>query len=186
MSPHSAKPQPQAQAILRREHAFSVNNSGYLIGIDVGSTTVKAVVCTDTSRVPLYREYSRHESRQAETVLDVLQKAKGRVGMADDSVRLFMTGSGGQHLARLLGARFVQEVAAVSLAVERAYPDVRSVIELGGQDAKMILSQEGGVEGRRKKIATMNDKCAGGTGVIIEKIASRLHVSREELLTASF
>ncbi len=106
--------------------------------------------------------------------------------MADESIRLFMTGSGGQHLAELLGARFVQEVAAVSQAVETSFPNVRSVIELGGQDAKMIVFQESAIPGRRKKIASMNDKCAGGTGVVIEKIAAKLHVSSEELFTEKY
>ena len=103
--------------------------------------------------------------------------------MADGNMRLFMTGSGGHQLAELLGARFVQEVAAVSLAVETSYPDVRSVIELGGQDAKMIVFQKSDIRGRRKKIASMNDKCAGGTGVVIEKIAAKLHVPYHRLLT---
>ena len=106
--------------------------------------------------------------------------------MADGNMRLFMTGSGGHQLAELLGARFVQEVAAVSLAVETSYPDVRSVIELGGQDAKMIVFQESDIQGRRKKIASMNDKCAGGTGVVIEKIAAKLHVPYHRLLTETF
>jgi predicted CoA-substrate-specific enzyme activase len=168
------------------EHASLFGERGFLVGIDVGSTTVKAVVCKEPGGKVLFHDYRRHEGRQADTVLDVLHRAKGQLSLAEDSMRLFMTGSGGQQLAKMLGARFVQEVAAVSLAVERAYPEVRSVIELGGQDAKMILFQDGGVEGRRKKIATMNDKCAGGTGVIIEKIAAKLHVSREDLLTQTY
>jgi predicted CoA-substrate-specific enzyme activase len=153
----------------------------FLVGIDVGSTTVKAVVCAKPGDGPLFRDYRRHEGRQAEAVLDVLNRARAELSMADDAMRLFMTGSGGQQLAHMLSGRFVQEVAAVSLAVEKSYPEVRSVIELGGQDAKMILFQENGIEGARKKIATMNDKCAGGTGVVIEKIAAKLHVSREDL-----
>lgn len=158
----------------------------YMVGIDVGSTTVKAVVCTGPGAAPLFRDYRRHESRQAEVVLDMLHRAKNELGMADGNMRLFITGSGGQQLAYMLNARFVQEVAAIGVAVEKAYPEVRSVIELGGQDAKMILFQNGSVAGQRKKIATMNDKCAGGTGVIIEKIASKLHVSREDLFTQAF
>jgi len=158
----------------------------FLVGIDVGSTTVKAVVCAKPGGLPLFRDYRRHEGRQAEAVLDVLHRAKVELGMADGAMRLFMTGSGGQQLANMLSARFVQEVAAVSIAVEKTYPEVRSVIELGGQDAKLILFQESGIEGRRKKIATMNDKCAGGTGVVIEKIAAKLHVSREDLCTQTY
>ena len=158
----------------------------FLVGIDVGSTTVKTVARSASARKLLFRDYRRHETRQAFTVLHALQKAKNELGMADRGIRLFMTGSGGQHLAELLGARFVQEVAAISLAVESAHPDVRSVIELGGQDAKMIFFQESGQNGNRKKIATMNDKCAGGTGVVIEKIAAKLHVPYERLIAESF
>lgn len=158
----------------------------FLVGIDVGSTTVKTIVRTANTQEILYKDYRRHESRQAEAVLTVLLQAKRELGMSDSGTRLFMTGSGGQQLARLLGARFVQETAAVSLAVESSYPDVRSVIELGGQDAKIIIFQEGSVQGHRKKMATMNDKCAGGTGVVIEKIASKLHISTKELLTRRY
>jgi predicted CoA-substrate-specific enzyme activase len=158
----------------------------FLAGIDVGSTTVKTIVRTANTQEILYKDYRRHESRQAETVLAVLLQAKRELGMSDGGTRLFMTGSGGQQLAQLLGARFVQEAAAVSLAVETSYPEVRSVIELGGQDAKIIIFQEGSVQGRRKKIASMNDKCAGGTGVVIEKIAAKLHIPDEDLLVERY
>jgi predicted CoA-substrate-specific enzyme activase len=134
----------------------------------------------------LHHNYRRHESRQAATVLHALQQAKSDLSMADGNMRLFMTGSGGHRLAELLNARYVQEVAAVSLAVETSYPDVRSVIELGGQDAKMIVFQESDIQGQRKKIASMNDKCAGGTGVVIERIAAKLHVPYTQLLAEKF
>ena len=155
----------------------------YLLGLDVGSMTVKAVVRSSPDGDILFRDYRRHEGQQTKTVLDVLHQAKCELGMADEAIRLFVTGSGGQRLSELLGARFVQEVAAVSQAVETLYPAARSVIELGGQDAKMIVFQEGTTPGRRKKIASMNDKCAGGTGVVIEKIAAKLHISSDELFT---
>ncbi|MGO9338076.1 MAG: BadF/BadG/BcrA/BcrD ATPase family protein [Terracidiphilus sp.] len=158
----------------------------FLVGLDVGSTTVKAVVRSAPAGEILFQDYRRHEGQQSKTVHHVLQRAKRELGMADEGIRLFMTGSGGHHLAELLGARFVQEVAAVSQAVESSHPNVRSVIELGGQDAKMIVFQESAIPGRRKKIASMNDKCAGGTGVVIEKIAAKLHVSSEELFTAKY
>ena len=158
----------------------------FLVGLDVGSTTVKCVVRSAPAGETLFHDYRRHEGQQAKTVLHVLRQAKRELGMADKSIRLFMTGSGGHNLAELLGARFVQEVAAVSQVVEASFPNVSSVIELGGQDAKMIVFQESAVPGRRKKIASMNDKCAGGTGVVIEKIAAKLHVSSEELFTATY
>jgi predicted CoA-substrate-specific enzyme activase len=153
----------------------------FSIGIDVGSTTVKTVVRSLTAEETLFRNYRRHESRQAQTVLQVLKHVKAELGIADANLRLFMTGSGGQPLADLLGARFVQEVAAVGLTLEKTYPQVCSVVELGGQDAKMIFFGERDASGQRKKIATMNDKCAGGTGVVIEKIAAKLHIPLEDL-----
>lgn len=158
----------------------------FLVGLDVGSTTVKTVVRSASTGETLLHDYRRHESRQALTVLHALQRAKLQLSIADSRMRLFMTGSGGRQLADLLGARFVQEVAAVSLAVEIAHPEVNSVIELGGQDAKMIFFESGSLDGRRKKIATMNDKCAGGTGVVIEKVAAKLHVPREELMRCAY
>jgi len=160
--------------------------SEFLVGIDVGSTTVKTIIRTSRTGDIVLHDYRRHESRQAETVLRVLQWTTKELGIAENGLRLFMTGSGAQQIADLVGGRFVQEVAAVSLAVESSYPEVRAVIELGGQDAKIIVFQESNVEGRRKKIATMNDKCAGGTGVIIEKIAAKLHLSMEDLLTQEY
>jgi predicted CoA-substrate-specific enzyme activase len=156
------------------------------VGLDVGSTTVKTVVRSEPAGDILFHDYRRHEGQQAVTVLHVLRQAKRDLGIAEQQIILYMTGSGGQYRAQLLGARFVQEVTAFSHAVEILYPNVRSVIELGGQDAKMIVYQESAIPGRRRKIASMNDKCAGGTGVIIEKIAAKLHITSEELCSATY
>ena len=79
-------------------------------------------------------------------------------------------------LATLIGAKFVQEVTAVSLAVEKLHPEVHSVIELGGQDAKIIVFKDDPETGRKKKIPSMNDKCAGGTGAVIDKINAKLKI----------
>ena len=74
----------------------------------------------------------------------------------------------------------MQEVNAVALAVEKRHPQAHSVIELGGQDAKIIVFKtEAG--GRRRKIASMNDKCAGGTGAVIDKIQAKLKIPLEEM-----
>src|SRR5262249_2061135 len=73
-----------------------------------------------------------------------------------------------------IGAKFVQEVTAVSLAVEKMHPEVHSVIELGGQDAKIIVFKPDPETGRKKKIPSMNDKCAGGRGAGIDKIKAKL------------
>lgn len=153
-----------------------------LIGLDVGSTTVKAVVVDPATDEILWKDYERHNARQPEVVLDFLR----RIESADANIpmhayRVFVTGSGGAALAPHLGSRFVQEVNAVSLAVERLYPTVRSVIELGGQDTKIIVYKEDVRTGTITKIPTMNDKCAGGTGVVIDKIAARLGIPPAQL-----
>lgn len=158
----------------------------YWIGLDVGSTTVKIVVRNQANGEILSQMYRRHESRQAECVLQCLSETEQEFSLHAGNARLFVTGSGGSMIAEVLGGRFVQEVTAVSLAVEALYPEVRSVIELGGQDAKMIVFKDSDVHGRRKKIASMNDKCAGGTGAVIEKISAKLHIDSEELFRENY
>ena len=75
----------------------------------------------------------------------------------------------------------MQEVTAVSLAVEKLHPEVYSVIELGGQDAKIIVFKDDDESGRKKKIPSMNDKCAGGTGAVIDKINAKLKIPAVEM-----
>ena len=141
-----------------------------VVGVDVGSTTVKAVVIDPASRDILWSDYQRHETRQAEKALELLV-AIGREfdDIPRDHIRAFITGSGSGPLREPLGARFVQEVNAVTMAVDHLHPDVRAVIELGGQDAKIILYQENEQTGDKRAIASMNDKCASGTGATIDK-----------------
>jgi activator of 2-hydroxyglutaryl-CoA dehydratase/predicted nucleotide-binding protein (sugar kinase/HSP70/actin superfamily) len=141
-----------------------------VVGLDVGSTTAKATVVDPDTKAILWSAYERHETRQAEKTLDLLV-AIGREfeDIPREHVRLFITGSGAGPLREPLGARFVQEVNAVTMAVDHLHPDVRSVIELGGQDAKIILYQENEQTGDKRAIASMNDKCASGTGATIDK-----------------
>jgi activator of 2-hydroxyglutaryl-CoA dehydratase/predicted nucleotide-binding protein (sugar kinase/HSP70/actin superfamily) len=156
-------------------------SDGLIIGLDVGSTTVKVVVMEPGSRRPLWADYQFHETRQAAKVLQLLQAAEARFPLPPDSFRIFATGSGAATIAPLVGARFVQEVNAVALAAEAFHPDVGSVIELGGQDAKIIIWLEDERTGRKRKLATMNDKCAGGTGAVIDRIAAKLQLTRSEV-----
>jgi predicted CoA-substrate-specific enzyme activase len=153
----------------------------FLVGLDVGSTTVKAVVVDAKSDEILWQDYQRHETKQPEKVLEFLCRMQDEAGIASNNCRMFMTGSGGGALAPMLGAKFVQEVTAVSLAVEKMHPEVNSVIELGGQDAKIIVFKEDESSGRKKKIPSMNDKCAGGTGAVIDKINAKLKIPAEQL-----
>jgi activator of 2-hydroxyglutaryl-CoA dehydratase/predicted nucleotide-binding protein (sugar kinase/HSP70/actin superfamily) len=153
----------------------------YLVGLDVGSTTVKAVAVDADSDELLWSDYQRHETKQPEKTLEFLERLEGDVGIARGNCRVFITGSGGGNIAAHIGAKFVQEVTAVSLAVEKLHPQVNSVVELGGQDAKIIVFKEDADSGRKKKIPSMNDKCAGGTGAVIDKINAKLKIPVAEL-----
>ncbi len=152
------------------------------MGLDVGSTTVKAAVVDPAADRIVWQDYRRHETRQPETCVDFLERIEKAFPDAPrEAFRIFATGSGGAAVGRHLGAAFVQEAIAVSLAVEALYPDVESVIELGGQDAKIIVFRTDEASGRRKKIPSMNDKCAGGTGAVIDKINAKLKIPPERL-----
>src|SRR5215216_3464725 len=151
------------------------------IGLDVGSTTVKAVVVDPVNDEMLWKDYQRHDTKQPEKCLEFLKRIEDEFSIANENVRIFITGSGGNGMAGRLGAKFVQEVNAVSLAVEKLYPECGSVIELGGQDAKIIIFKTDPETGRKKKIPSMNDKCAGGTGAVIDKINAKLRIPSEQL-----
>ena len=152
-----------------------------MIGLDVGSTTVKAVVINPVDDKILWSDYQRHDTKQPEKVLEFLKRMEDEVGIVPTHSRIFITGSGGGGIAPLIGAKFVQEVNAVALAVEKLYPQAGSVVELGGQDAKIIIFKEDPKTGRKKKIPSMNDKYAGGTGAVIDKINAKLRIPAEQL-----
>ncbi len=162
------------------------NSIAYMVGLDIGSTTVKAVVFDLRTDQIIWRNYQRHETRQPEKLLEFLLSMESEVGIAPDNCRVFITGSGGHSMASLIGAKFVQEVNAVSLAVEKLHPEVNSVVELGGQDAKIIIFKEDTSSGRKKKIPSMNDKCAGGTGAVIDKIVAKLKIPPEQLCNQGY
>ncbi|HUO60153.1 MAG TPA: BadF/BadG/BcrA/BcrD ATPase family protein [Candidatus Acidoferrales bacterium] len=161
-------------------------SGNFVVGVDVGSTTVKVVANIANGERTVFSRYVRHEGRQAETLLALLRDLEAETGVRRENTRVFITGSGGSSLAGLIGAKFVQEVTAVSIAVERFYPKVNSVIELGGQDSKIIVFQPTNRADQRKKIATMNDRCAGGTGAVIEKIAAKLNIPLSDLPKLEF
>ena len=152
----------------------------FLLGLDAGSTTVKAVAVDSRTDEVVWRDYQRHESRPAEKLLEMLTRLEQEAGVSRGEARAFITGVSGSTYAGLIGAHYVQEVAAVALAAERHHPEVRTVIELGGQDAKIIVFEQES-EGRSRKTVSMNDKCAGGTGAVIDKIAAKLKVAPEAL-----
>lgn len=150
-------------------------------GIDVGSTTVKAVVVDAATDAVLWKDYRRHDTRQLDTLLDFLQRMESEAGISQDNCRVFMTGSGGTTLADMIGAKFVQEVLAAALMIERRCPEASAFVEIGGQDAKIVILRKEPDTGRVKKIPSMNDKCAGGTGAVIDKISKKLGIPLQDM-----
>src|SRR4029434_8073038 len=176
IAPLRTQPKQVSQAQKPHDHVTK-----FLVGLDVGSTTVKGVVCDAPTDRVLWQDYQRHETKQPEKTLEFLKRMEAEVGIDRHNTRMFVTGSGGGAIADQVGAKFVQEVTAVSLAVEKLHPEVYSVIELGGQDAKIIVFKDDDETGRKKKIPSMNDKCAGGTGAVIDKINAKLKIPTAEL-----
>ncbi|MFH1143731.1 MAG: BadF/BadG/BcrA/BcrD ATPase family protein [Candidatus Eisenbacteria bacterium] len=151
------------------------------IGCDVGSTAVKVVLLGADGRECVWRSYRRHGTRQAVAVVRLLRELDAERPGALERARLFFTGNGGRTLAQRSHAGFVQEVNAVAEATERLYPETGCIVDLGGQDAKIIHWQKDARTGRRRKFFSMNDKCAGGTGSIIDRIAAKVGLSSAAL-----
>ncbi|HVT07904.1 MAG TPA: BadF/BadG/BcrA/BcrD ATPase family protein, partial [Polyangia bacterium] len=162
-----------------------------MLGIDVGSTTVKVAVVDPETQEILWADYQRHQTKQAEWVLELLVQVGQRFpNVPTGSIRAFITGSGSGPLVAPTGAKFVQEVNAVTLAVEKLHPDVGSVVELGGQDAKIIIFKEAvDEEGKptgKTAIASMNDKCASGTGATIDKCFIKVGMPSKDAMVLRF
>src|ERR1700691_2118462 len=182
---HDKKPQLFSIAPLPPQKPHD-HHTQFMVGLDVGSTTVKATVVDAATDQVLWQDYQRHETKQPEKTLECLKRMESGVGIDRHNTRMFVTGSGGGAIADQIGAKFVQEVTAVSLAVEKMHPEVYSVIELGGQDAKIIVFKDDEETGRKKKIPSMNDKCAGGTGAVIDKINAKLKIPVAELALQAY
>ena len=149
-----------------------VQNDIYTLGIDIGSTTVKIAVLDQDNEV-LFSDYERHFANIQETLSDLLGRAIHKLGAIH--VSPVITGSGGLTLAKHLGVPFVQEVIAVSTALQDYAPQTDVAIELGGEDAKIIYFEGGNIEQR------MNGVCAGGTGSFIDQMASLLQTDASGL-----
>ncbi len=142
------------------------------IGIDVGSTTLKCVVLDESSSI-LYKSYKRHFAQITEATAELLATLLREFPEAADA-SVSISGSAGMGMAEASKIGFVQEVYATRLAVKRLIPDTDVVIELGGEDAK-ILYLDGTMEVR------MNGSCAGGTGAFIDQMATLLAITPDEL-----
>lgn len=143
------------------------------VGFDIGSTTIKCVVLDEKDNI-LFKTYERHYSLIKSSILKIINELKSII--KDDKIHITMSGSAGLGLGESLKIPFVQEVFAEKIAVNKYYKDTDTVIELGGEDAKMLFLT-GGFEMR------MNGSCAGGTGAFIDQMATLLNVTSEELNT---
>ncbi len=141
------------------------------LGIDIGSTTLKAVIADENGNI-LFSKYQRHLSKIPETAIEVLGEAKEKFG--DEEMSVCLSGSAGMGVAETLDLPFIQEVYAEKTAVTRFFPNTDAVIELGGEDAKIIFLT-GGFEMR------MNGTCAGGTGAFIDQMATLMKLTPEKL-----
>ncbi|MCI1721443.1 MAG: hypothetical protein LKM41_01120 [Lachnospiraceae bacterium] len=144
----------------------------YTLGIDIGSTTVKISVLDEENRL-LFSDYMRHFAEIQDTTAKLIAEACEKLG--NIPVMPAITGSGGLTLAKHLGVPFVQEVIAVSSALQAFCPKTDVAIELGGEDAKIIYFENGNIEQR------MNGICAGGTGSFIDQMASLLQTDASGL-----
>ncbi len=142
------------------------------VGLDVGSTTIKCVVMDDENRI-IYKSYERHYSQITQKMAEFLTKIKQEI-LHGEAAKLTVSGSAGMGISESCKLPFVQEVYATRIAIGKLIPDADVIIELGGEDAKMLFLS-GGTEVR------MNGSCAGGTGAFIDQMATLLNISLDDM-----
>ena len=145
----------------------------FRIGLDVGSTTAKAVMTDGTDKV-LFSKYERHHADVIRVVVGFLKEIRERFGNID--VEITITGSVGMGLAEKFAVPFIQEVVATAELVKKLYPEISTTIDIGGEDAKIVYLEPNG-----NADLHMNGNCAGGTGAFIDQMAHILGVGVEEL-----
>jgi len=142
-------------------------------GIDVGSTTVKTVLLKEDCTL-LFSDYRRHDARIRQTVGNVFKRIRETLG--DVTIDLRITGSAGMGMAERLEIPFLQEVVASAEVAQRLYPDARTLLDIGGEDSKLIF-----FNGKGRADIRMNGNCAGGTGAFIDQMAVLLGVPCHDL-----
>jgi len=154
-------------------------NAVYSLGIDVGSISVKLVLLDEARRI-VQSGYWRHQGRPVGILREKLEAIENRF-RRESLQTVAITGTGTSRLAERLGAIFVNELIAQARAVEHLQPEVRTLIEIGGQDSKLVLLKHDAKQGRLLiEDFSMNSACAAGTGSFLDQQASRLGVSIEE------
>ncbi len=153
------------------------------LGIDVGSISVNLAVIDAEDNV-IEERYIRHHSQPMAVAADAIETAVDKYGR-ERIIGLAATGSGGRVVARVLEANFVNEVVAQAAATRRLFPQVRTVIEIGGEDSKLIFMADSDQDGGDVADFAMNAACAAGTGSFLDQQASRLGLAIEEFAQAA-
>ncbi|MEI7989853.1 MAG: BadF/BadG/BcrA/BcrD ATPase family protein, partial [Chloroflexota bacterium] len=143
------------------------------LGIDIGSTTAK-VALINTEQQLVFSDYCRHNAEALVTLQNMLHKARQILGNVPLS--LLITGSAGMGISEKFQLPFIQEVIASAEVVRQQYPSVRTLIDIGGEDAKLIFFHP-----ERMPDIRMNGSCAGGTGAFIDQMATLLNIPVAEL-----
>ncbi|MCK9220586.1 MAG: acyl-CoA dehydratase activase-related protein [Bacteroidales bacterium] len=147
--------------------------NAYKLGIDIGSTTAK-VVLTDVTDTVIFSDYVRHNTRILETLLLLLDKIRDKFG--NIQLQAAFSGSTAMGIAESTNSAFIQEIIAAASLVTKRYPGVKSLIDIGGEDAKLVLFND-----FKNPDIRMNGNCAGGTGAYIDQMAALLNVSIAKL-----
>ncbi|NQU62729.1 MAG: CoA protein activase, partial [SAR324 cluster bacterium] len=150
-------------------------DNSYQAGLDIGSTTAKIAVVNQQGDI-VFSAYQRHHTQIYETIDTILVDALKQLG--DCSVALQITGSAGMGISEKIGIPFIQEIIATDVFIKTHHPEVKTLIDIGGEDSKMIFFNDDKLPDIR-----MNGNCAGGTGAFIDQIASLLNIETQDLNT---
>ncbi|TFH38752.1 MAG: CoA activase, partial [Bacteroidia bacterium] len=155
-----------------------LNNSTLHLGMDIGSISVNTVLMNSSGDIE-FDTYTWCHGRPFHIVMDILKDLDSKYGL-NSLASLSFTGSGGRVVAELTGGRFINEVIAQSASVSKLYPDVRTVIEMGGEDSKLIIMEkDGNTTFSRISDFSLNSLCAAGTGSFLDQQAKRIGISIE-------
>ncbi|MBI9043501.1 MAG: hypothetical protein JEZ06_03395 [Anaerolineaceae bacterium] len=150
-----------------------MKTKSYQLGIDIGSTTAKIVLLNPFGE-KVFSSYRRHNAETLDTLQSMLREAMEKLGNID--IEFLVTGSAGMGLAETYDLPFIQEVVASAEVIHQRYPEVRTLIDIGGEDAKIIYFDE-----QYRPDIRMNGSCAGGTGAFIDEMATLLGVPVSDL-----
>ncbi|MDR1730185.1 MAG: acyl-CoA dehydratase activase [Prevotellaceae bacterium] len=145
----------------------------YSIGLDAGSTTLKLAVTNAEGNI-IFTDYNRHHANITQALTESLRKAENALGNVHACIQT--TGSAGMGISERFGLPFIQEVVAATLVVQKQFPETRTLIDIGGEDSKMIFFNH-----KMQADIRMNGNCAGGTGSFIDQMANILGVSVSDL-----